>query len=176
MTADETTGAGPDTEERPTVNGAVDVEKLQNELAAARDQALRAAAELDNVRKRTRRELEEERRYANLSLLRDLLPVLDNLQRATQAAEGAGAAAGLLAGVKMVEQQFAVLLERYHCRRIAALGQPFDPHLHEAISLAPSADQPPHTVLTEVQSGYQLHDRVVRPAQVIVSAPAEASA
>jgi molecular chaperone GrpE len=158
---------------RPSTNGVADeeMERLREEVAAAKDHALRAAAELDNVRKRTRRELEEERRYAHLDLLRDLLPVLDNLERAIQAAEGAADAAGLLAGVKMVQQQLAALLERYRCRRIATVGAAFDPHLHEALSLAPAPEQPPHTILQEVRSGYQLHDRVVRPAQVILSAP-----
>ena len=135
----------------------------------ASDRLLRAQAELENYRKRARRELEEERRYANMPLLRDLLPVFDNIQRAIAAAEKTPDASKLLEGVKMVAQNFDLALSRHHCRRIDALGKPFDPAVHEAISQQPSADHPPNTVLMVVQDGFVLHDRVVRPAQVIVS-------
>lgn len=148
--------------------GEVDV--LRQELDAAKDRALRAQAELDNYRKRARREMEDERRYAQLPLLRDLLPVIDNIGRALQAAEKSPDGAGLLDGVKLVAQQLEGVLARHHCTRIAALHQPFDPHLHEAILQQPSGDYPSGTVLQVTQEGYQLHDRVVRPAQVIVSA------
>jgi molecular chaperone GrpE len=144
-------------------------QKLRAELAAAKDGELRAHAELDNVRKRAARELTERLRYANLSLLRDLLPVLDNVDRAIEAGEKSVDAAALLEGFKMVNQQLAEVLNRHHCTRIEALHTPFDPNLHHAIMQQPSEEHPANTVLMVTQNGYQLHDRVVRPSQVIVS-------
>lgn len=142
---------------------------LREEVAAAQDRALRAQAELDNYRKRVRKEMEDERRYAQLPLLSDLLPVIDNVQRAIQAAEKSPDASGLLAGFKMVAQQLEGVLAKHHCTRIEALHQPFDPHLHAAIMQQPSSEYPANTVIQVTQEGFQLHDRVVRPAQVIVS-------
>lgn len=143
--------------------------QLRKELREANDRALRSQAELENFRKRSRREMEDERRYAALPLIRDLLGVMDNLERALAAAEKGDAAAGLLEGVRMVALQFNMCLEQYQCQRIPAVGASFDPHLHEAIAQQPSADHPPGTVMHVVRQGYRLHDRVVRPAQVIVS-------
>lgn len=146
-----------------------EMELVRSQIAESRDKMLRAQAELDNYRKRARRELEDERKYAEIDLLRDLLPVLDNITRAVDAAEKKADAASLLEGVKMVRQQLSSLLERHHCKTISAEGQQFDPAHHEAVMQQPSADKPENTVLNVVQTGYQLHDRVVRPAQVIVS-------
>jgi len=145
--------------------------KLRSELAAAKDRELRAHAELDNYRKRAARELDERLRYANLSLLRDLLPVLDNVDRAIEAADKNADANALLEGFKMVSQQLGDVLKRHHCTRIEALHTPFDPNVHHAVMQQPSEEHPANTVLMVTQNGYQLHDRVVRPSQVIVSAP-----
>lgn len=146
---------------------------LARELELARERALRAQAELDNYRKRMQRELEEERKFAQLPLIRDLLPVIDNVERAIEAAEKGGDVSGLLAGFRMVSQQLEETLGRHQCRRIPALNEPFDPNLHQAIAQQPSAEHPPHTVAAVAQAGYRLHDRVVRPAQVMVTvAPA----
>jgi molecular chaperone GrpE len=146
------------------------VQKLRAELDAAKDRALRGHAELDNFRKRAARELEDKLRYANMPLLRDLLPVLDNIERAIQAAGQNADAAALLDGFKMVQQQIEEVLKRHDCRLIEALHQPFDPHVHHAVMQQPSDEHPANTVLMVTQNGYQLHDRVVRPSQVIVSA------
>ncbi|MEN6450129.1 MAG: nucleotide exchange factor GrpE [Thermoguttaceae bacterium] len=164
--------------------------QLREELDAAKDRALRCHAELENYRKRASRELDERLRYANIGLLRDLLPVLDNVERAIAAAEkhvnsespdadagqppssdescqqGAGA---LLHGFRMVQHQLEDVLKHHHCHRIDALHKPFDPNLHHAVMQQPSGDFPENTVLMVTQQGYQLHDRVVRPSQVIVS-------
>lgn len=145
--------------------------ELQAELNAARDRQLRLHAELENVRKRMTRTLEEERRYACLPLARDLLPVVDNLERAIQAAEQQEHAAALLEGVRLVAAQLTDVLRRHHCVTIEAQGALFDPHLHEAIAQLPSPDTEPGHVSLVTQTGYQLHDRVIRPAQVIVAAP-----
>jgi molecular chaperone GrpE len=146
-------------------------ERLRAELEEATDQALRSRAELENYRKRVQREMEDERRYANMRLIRELLPVLDNVERAIAAAEQKTSNDDtLLRGFKMVAQQLEALLEQHHCRRIDALHCEFDPSVHEAIAQQTSAEHPPNTVLHVARSGYQLHDRIVRPSQVVVSA------
>jgi molecular chaperone GrpE len=145
--------------------------QLRAELEAARNRELRWQAELENYRKRAARDLEEQLRYANLALLRDLLPVIDNVGRAIAAAEKQANAEALLAGFKMVAQQLEDVLERHHCTRIEALHAPFDPNVHHALMQQPSQEHPANTVLSVAQNGYQLHDRVVRPSQVIVSTP-----
>lgn len=147
-----------------------EADRLRAEALEAKDRALRAQAELENVRKRMRREMEDERRYALLPLLRDLLPVVDNMGRAIEATSTSAAdASGLLAGVKILAQQLETTFSQYHCHRITALGEPFDPHRHAAISQQPSNEYPAGVVMLVAQDGYQLHDRVIRPAQVIVS-------
>jgi molecular chaperone GrpE len=147
----------------------VEMGKLRADLEDAADRVLRAQAELDNYRKRARRELEDERRYASLPLLRDLLPVIDNIYRAIAAAEKSPGGASLLDGVKLIAQSLEGVLAGHDCKRIDALHQPFDPAFHQAISQQPTDEYPPHTVVLVAQEGYVLYDRVVRPAQVIVS-------
>jgi molecular chaperone GrpE len=145
---------------------------VEDELAAERDRSLRLQAELQNVLTRAARELNEQRRYAPLDVVRDLLPAIDNIDRAIQAAEKSPDPATLLEGFKLVRQQLTTVLDQHGCKPIDAAGAPFDPHLHQAILQQPSADHEPGTVVLVAQGGYQLHDRVVRPAQVIVaSAP-----
>lgn len=146
-------------------------EAYRAELEEARQRAIRLQAELENYRKRTQRMMDEERRYASLPLMRDLLTVVDNLQRAIDAAEQHGNASGLLEGVKMVAQHLTDILKRYDCVPIDAEGAPFDPHLHEAIGQHPSPDHEPGTVTCVATVGYRLHDRVVRPSQVLVATP-----
>lgn len=157
-------------------DAAAEIARLKTELVQISDTSLRAQAELENYRRRARRELEDERRYANVPLLRDLLPVLDNIQRAIAAAEKNPDSSALLDGIRMVAQGLGQVLGRHHCERIEALGQPFDPAVHEAIAQAPSAAHPTHTVINVAHEGYKIHDRVIRPAQVVVSvAPGEKS-
>jgi molecular chaperone GrpE len=146
-----------------------EVSRVRGELETAKDLMLRTRAELDNYQKRVARQLDEERKFANVPLLRDLLPVLDNIQRAIEAAEKTADAESLLNGFKMVKEQLDRVLERNRCLVIDALHQKFDPHQHEAVMQQPSAEFPANTVLHVLQNGYQLHDRVVRPSQVIVS-------
>ncbi len=148
---------------------------LVAELEETRNRLLRTQAELENFRKRARRELEDEQRYASISLMRDLLPVLDNLDRAIEAAEKSSSAAGLLDGVKMVAEQLGGVLKQYHCLPIDAEGQRFNPNIHEAIAQFPSEDHSPGSVMSVTQAGYLLHDRVVRPSQVIVAAPSSSA-
>ncbi len=145
------------------------LEALRAELDRAKDATLRSQADLENYRKRVARDLQEERRYAHLPLMRDLLPVLDNMDRAIEAAEQTHDATSLLEGVKMVAQQLRGVLTRHNCVEIEALGEPFDPHLHQAILQQPSDEHPAGTVLQVTQTGFLLNDRVARPAHVIVS-------
>ncbi len=149
--------------EAPTLEAAV------AERDANYDRFLRVQAELENYRKRVRKETEQNRLYQALPLVRDLLPGLDNLERALIAAESSHNVDELIEGVRMVAQQFQDVLARHSTLPIDAVGKPFDPNLHEAIQQLPSSDHPPMTVIDEVQRGYMLHDRVVRPSTVIVS-------
>ena len=145
------------------------IQTLEDELGQMKDRALRLQAELENYQKRVSRDMADQRRYAELPLMRDLLPVLDNMLRAIEAAEKSGEAPGLLEGFKMVVEQLDAVLASHHCTPIKALHEPFDPNFHAAISQQPSAEYPSNTVVYVASQGYRLHDRVVRPAQVIVS-------
>ncbi|MGE3776327.1 MAG: nucleotide exchange factor GrpE [Pirellulaceae bacterium] len=145
------------------------VRKLSDELQSANERALRAQAELENFRNRSRREMEEERRYAALPLIGELLPVVDNLDRAISSGEAQAACDELLAGVKMVQAQFLAALERSHCQRVGQVGEPFDPHRHSALAQEPSTEHPAGCVTRVTRYGYQLHERIVRPAEVLVS-------
>ena len=156
-------------EEKPVLSADAKIAELEAELAMAKDRVLRCAAELENYKKRVAREVAEERRYASLPLMRDILPVLDNMGRAIETVEQGHDPSHLLEGVKMVNDQLKSVLAKYDCAEIEALNQPFDPHLHEAILQQPNSEVDPNTVLAVTQPGYRLHDRVVRPSSVIVS-------
>lgn len=146
-----------------------DAATLQQRLQEAEAQVLRTHAELDNYRKRTQRSMEEDRKYAAMPLLKDLLPVLDNLSRAITAAGGENSDEGILQGVKMVVTQLESVLAQHGCEAIDAMGKPFDPNLHEAVGQQPHDEIPANHISLQLQTGYRLHDRVVRAAQVYVS-------
>jgi molecular chaperone GrpE len=156
-------GANAATEAEP------DISQVRAELADSRDKLLRLQAEMENLRRRTRREIEDERKYANLPLMRDLLPVIDNVGRALEAADQSQDVAALIAGMKLIAQQLQAVLAQHGGTQIEAEQREFDPNVHEAILQQPSADHPPNTVMLVTQTGYKLHDRVIRPSQVIVS-------
>ncbi len=149
--------------------GSDELQKLQTEAEEARDRALRTQAELENFRRRTQREIDEFQKYQSLPVIRDMLPGMDNLKRAIVSAEQSGDLQNLLDGIRMVSQQFEEVLKRHSAEPISPEGEPFDPNLHEALTQVPSADHPAMTVLQVVETGYKVHDRVVRPAMVIVS-------
>lgn len=142
---------------------------MEQQLEELRDRELKAQAELENFRKRLQRDTEQTLKFASVPLIRDLLDVLDNLSRATDAASHNAEAKPIVEGVKLVQTQMMSVLEKYHCRPIQAIGQVFDPNLHQAISQAPSEEIPAGHVCLEASVGYIMHDRVVRPSQVIVS-------
>jgi len=143
---------------------------LETELQQANDRALRAFAELENYRKRANREVEDMRKYAPASLVRDMLAVWDNMGRALETVEQNHNPEAFVEGVRMVYDQFVQTLERHHCTKIEAVGQSFDPNVHESIAQMPSEDVPAGAVLYESQVGFKLYDRVVRPTQVVISA------
>ncbi|MBN1851078.1 MAG: nucleotide exchange factor GrpE [Pirellulales bacterium] len=151
------------------IEGMEELPDLRDQVDELTDRNLRLQAEMENVRRRAARDITEERRYAAMPLLRDLLDVVDNLQRAIDAADTTTHAENLREGCRLVAQQFQAALAKHHCTPIEAQGVPFDPSFHEAIQQMPSDEQPAGNVMLVTQVGYLLHDRVVRPSQVIVS-------
>ncbi len=149
---------------------------LEAELAAARDEAkqaqerwLRERADLENVKKRAARERADAVRFGTENLVRDLLPVVDNLERAVQAAVQHGSDPTLVEGVALVRKALLDALERHGVSRVAAEGALFDPAHHEAVAHVESAEHEANAVVAEHQPGYRLHDRLLRPAMVTVS-------
>ena len=172
--------AQPDSAQDPHADA---VEAIANEVAADQDvdqqlrkrieelqgDLLRGQAELDNYRKRVNRELEQQQKYAAIPLLTDLVGVVDNLFRALEAAEAVDAKNDLTVGVRMVADAMKQVMSKHGCQQVGKPGDTFDPNIHEAIAQQPSDDHEPGRISYVHQQGYQLHDRVVRPAQVIVS-------
>ena len=144
---------------------------VEQQLGLAKDQLLRAHAEMENYRKRAQRDLGDATRYAAMPLLQDLVGVMENLSRAVSAsaATAADANSDLAVGVRMVADELERVLERHGCRRIQCDGASFDPNVHEAVAQQPSTEVAAGLVMLVHQQGYQLHDRVVRPAQVVIS-------
>jgi molecular chaperone GrpE len=126
---------------------------LQTALAAQKDDYLRLAADFDNFRKRTRRDSAQQAAAEKEAFIQDLLPILDNLERAL-ACEGATSSAQLHQGVEMTVKQLGGLLQRHGIETVEALGQPFDPHRHEAVAVGHDPSQPDHIVLEVIQRGY----------------------
>jgi molecular chaperone GrpE len=149
------------------------LEEARSEAARLRDQLLRTAADFDNYKKRARREQQDGERRAREDMLRDLLPVFDNLSRAIQHAESASDVKSLADGISMVMRQFEDTLGKLGVERIKSVGEGFDPAVHEAIQQLETSEHAPGTVAAELQAGYRTGDRVVRPALVVVAkAPA----
>lgn len=152
-----------------------DVARLEAERDEARDQLLRKAADMENMRRRHTREREEFQKTAAEKVLRDMVSVLDDLDRAMEAGEttaatgGADALNSLLQGVGMVQRKFVQTLERHGVRSVPSLGEQFDPHLHEAIQQREDATVPNNSVVQEFQKAYLLGERLLRPAMVVVA-------
>lgn len=170
--------SGDNAQERDAAATAVmdDLEALRERTAALekerdefRSLLQRTRADFENYQKRAQRDLHQERRYWHAGLALDLLPILDNFERAVAAAKQAGETGPLVQGVAMIQAQVLDVLKRHGITRIEAQGQLFDPNLHQAVMQQPSADQPPDTVLQILEQGFMIHDRVLRPAKVVVS-------
>ena len=159
-------GGSKDSKSRGTER---DMDQLRDEIAALKDSSLRTLADFDNFRKRSDREKEEARRYALLEPMRDILPVIDNLERALASK---GRLEDLKEGVELILKQMKALLERFAVLTVPALGEAFDPTVHEAVMREEAEEIAEPTVVEEFQKGYLLHDRLIRPAMVKVAMPA----
>jgi molecular chaperone GrpE len=153
----------------PTAEPGARLAEMEAELNKYKDAALRAAADLDNYRKRVSRERDESIKYANATFLERLIPVLDNFELGLQAARNAPEAAPIVDGLSMVYKQLQDFLANSGVETIDAAGQTFDPNLHEALAQEESHDIPEGNVIRQVRRGYRLRDRLLRPANVVVS-------
>lgn len=143
--------------------------RMQQELEEANDMMLRLAAEMDNYKKRTAKERESLIKYAGQNIIQELLPILDNFERAIESANKSKDFSSFLEGVEMIYRQMSEALERKGIIRIDAVGKCFDPNIHEAVMQVASEEHPENIVVEELQKGYMLHDRVIRPSMVAVS-------
>ena len=149
-----------------------EIEKYRQEAEEYKDRWLRAVAELDNFRKRAAREREELIRYGNENVLREMIVIVDNLERAFNHANESVNSESIIEGIKRIVDQFSVALKKFGVEPINATGAPFDPHLHEAVMQVESSELQPNTVAEEFEKGYLLSDRLLRPAKVsVVKAP-----
>jgi len=163
-----------------TVSGDA-VEDLEKELEeavmkaeASHDRFLRVSAEFENYKKRMQRDVEDFRKYANESLIKDLLNVVDNLERAVESSSEKGDNDQLMEGIDLTLKEILRIFEKFKVKPIEALDREFDPVVHQAVLQEVSENHPENTVIREFQRGYTIHDRLLRPAMVVVSKAAEA--
>src|SRR5262245_11495186 len=169
---EEDTGAnGESSAESGTAEAEDPLAEAKAEAARMKDQWMRTAADFDNFRKRSRRELEDVRKSGKEELLKEFLPVFDNLERAIQSAQRATDVKGVAEGLQMVLRQYVATLARGGITRVPSVGTLFDPTHHEAIQQVETAEHPPGTVVAEVQPGYLQGDRLIRAAMVVVAKP-----
>ena len=146
-----------------------ELEEARSENSAAADMMLRLAAEMDNYKKRVAKERESLIKFGSQGIVQELLPILDNFERAIESADKLSDFDSFLEGVGMIFKQMYDALERKGVRRIDAVGETFDPNIHEAVVQVASQEYPENIVVEELQKGYMLHDRVIRPSMVAVS-------
>ncbi len=147
-----------------------ELEKLKEEKEDYYDRLLRASAEFDNYKKRANREMTELRKYANEALTRELLSVVDNLERAiVMSTDGQVTVDSIVEGVDMTLKEILKILEKFYVKPLNSMGEVFDPRFHQAVGQEESEDSPANTIIKELQKGYMIHDRLLRPAMVIVS-------
>ena len=150
------------------------LEAKEKEAGETYDRLLRVSAEFDNFKKRSSREMEEFRRFANQSLIKEMLSVVDNLELAINSTNGPKAIdRDLLQGLEMTHKEILKVFEKFNVKPIDAKGQPFDPTFHEAVMQEETNDSPKNTVINELQRGYMIHDRLLRPSMVVVAKPKE---
>lgn len=148
-----------------------DLDKARAERDRMKDQLLRIAADFDNFRKRSRKEIEEVRRRTIEDTLREVLPIVDNLERAAEAMNDATEVAAVADGVHMVLRGFEDVANRLGLKRVPAVGEQFDPTCHDAMQQAETDEHAPGTIVSEVVPGYYLGERLLRPAMVVVAKP-----
>ena len=150
------------------------LEAKEKEAAETYDRFLRASAEFDNFKKRSSREMEEFRKFANQSLIKEMLSVVDNLELAMNSTNDHKAIdKDLLQGLEMTHKEILKVFEKFNVKPIDAKDQPFDPAFHEAVMQEETSDSPKNTVINELQRGYMIHDRLLRPSMVVVAKPKE---
>ena len=147
---------------------------LEDQLEKYKEEVLRAKAEMQNIRRRSEIDVEKAHKFALEKFVKELLPVLDSLEKAVESTEGhevqnEEVVARIKEGVDMTLDMFTRALEKFNVKQINPVGEPFDPQQHEAMSMVPSAEAEPNTVIAVMQKGYTLNDRVVRPAMVMVA-------
>ena len=149
-----------------------ELERLKQEAQQAKEQYLRTLADFENTKKRLHREKEEFVRYASETVVRELLPVIDSLDQALVAVDKQADPQAVIKGVHLIYRQLLGVLDREGVKRIPTVGEPFDPHKHEAVAQADAADgASENTIVEEVQVGYTMHGKVIRPAMVKVAKP-----
>ncbi len=153
----------------PPPSGVDAVAEAKAEAVRMKEQWMRTAADFDNYRKRARREVEDSRKSGREDLLKDLLPVFDNLERAIASAQRATEVKPVADGLSMVVKQFVDVVSRAGISKVPTSGHPFDPSIHEAIQQVETDDHPPGTVVSEIQAGYMQGERLVRAAMVVVA-------
>lgn len=163
--------AAEESQEQPAAELTPDdqIARLRAELAEAEKRVLIAHADLDNFRRRNLRETQEQIRYASSTLMTEILEAVDNLGRAVDSYDTDKNGDGLNEGVKLIAGQISAILQKHGCEKIEAVGNPFDPNLHQALQMQPSAEFEANIVSADLRSGFKLHDRVLRPSQVFVS-------
>ncbi|MBX3114828.1 MAG: nucleotide exchange factor GrpE [Fimbriimonadaceae bacterium] len=150
------------------------IAKLKAEVVALNDALMRTMAESQNIQRRLRNQMEQDRKYANESLMKEMIPVLDNFDRSIAAAQRGASPEAVIDGVVAVDKSLRRALEQFGLTRLEVVGKPFDPVIHEAIVAVETTEIAPDTVTDELEAGYILADRVVRPARVRVSKAPEA--
>jgi len=145
------------------------IEVAAQEAKDNHDRLLRVSADFENYKKRSAREMEVLRKFANESLVKEMLPVVDNLERAIDSSNNNGAKNSIVEGVDMTLMEILKILEKFGVKPIESLGETFDPSFHEAVMQQESEDHAENTVLQEFQKGYMINDRLLRPAMVVVS-------
>ncbi|MFO0683560.1 MAG: nucleotide exchange factor GrpE [Sandaracinus sp.] len=163
----------PPADEQPESTGATgpdaEIAKLREERDKLKDQLLRTAADFDNFRKRSIKDLADERRRSKEDVVRELLPVIDNLERAVSAASSASDVNAIVEGVRMVLKLFEDQAGRIGLTKVKSVGERFDPAVHDAIQQVETDEHPPGTVISEIVAGFRLGDKLVRPAMVVVA-------
>ncbi len=149
------------------------VKRLEDIARSSNIRATELKRELEYMKERYRRDLEEQRRYGHEQLAVDVLSILDNLERALSASKTTRDFESLLRGVELIYEEFRKILEKHHVQEIEVEGREFDPFLAEAVETVRSSEHPPNTVVRVVQKGYRLHEKVIRPARVVVSVSEE---
>ncbi|WP_018404147.1 nucleotide exchange factor GrpE [Marinobacter gelidimuriae] len=165
-------------EAAPESSPSADLEALQAKVQEFQEQVLRSQAEMQNVRRRAENDVEKAHKFAVEKFVKELLPVVDSLEKAVESTEGHESSGDLVAsirqGVELTLDMFLSGLKKFNVERLNPVGEPFDPQYHEAMSMVPAPNAEPNSVVAVMQKGYLLNGRVVRPAMVMVAKPQDA--